>query len=809
MIEITDYETYLRVVLDNTVDGIITINEQGNIQMFNSAAEKMFGYLQSEIINKNVSMLVPEPYQSEHDNYLENYKKSGEAKIIGIGRDVSGLKKDGSCFPMRLGISEACIDDKKIFISIIHDLTMQKQAEEALQKSESRFRDIYQSSPVPYQSLNEESKFVEVNKSFIDALGYTRDEIIDKSFINIMDEESAMRASDQFSLFKKDKKIHCELVLYRKDGSMIDIELHGIVGENSDGTFKQTHCVWHDISKRKKAEQEIKLYHEKLETLVEERTEKLNEKTIELQNEHEKLLINERLYRGLLEAAADSIILVNEQGNIELVNKTVTKMFGFTPEELLGKPVEAMLPEHFKHNHKQLRKNYSKKPYIRESHTVDMLFGKHKNGSEFPVDISLSPIETENGSMIICDIRDISERIKLGEQLQQAQKMESIGHLTGGIAHDFNNILGCILGYTTLAIELGENPEKEKLEEYLKIVHSSGLRASDLISKMMAFSRSNPSNPHQVLNLTELLDEIITMLRPMLPSSIEIICNIESNVSEIVGNPEQIIQVVTNLCLNARDAIQDHGCIQLQLSQVTLIDSICNSCHENIEGDFIEIIVTDNGVGIDDSNQKNIFDPFFTTKEVGKGTGMGLSMVHGIVHDNGGHILVNSTFGEGTTFFLLFPCLEVNKTENKLTEEKVVDVEFISNSQHILIVDDEETIVNFLEELLINRGYQVTSFINSQDALDFFVEHKNEIDLVITDQTMPKITGTEMAQTMFEIKKDIPIILCSGNLSETKEISEIKKYFLKPVDTQKLLQAINDIFYKRAPHEMFNKFEMY
>lgn len=530
----------------------------------------------------------------------------------------------------------------------------------------------------------------------------------------------------------------------------------------------------------------IKKIQGNLEKLVRERT-------TALEYEHKKLIDSEHLYRGLMESSPDAIVLVNSEGVIELANNTIKTILGYEPEELHGLPVETLIPERFINNHKKLLKQYIKQPYVRGGHIVNMLFGRRKDGSEFPADISLSPIETEKGSMVICDIRDISERIILGEQLQQSQKMEAIGQLTGGIAHDFNNILGSILGYTSLALDLGENPNKEKLEKYLKTVYSSGERARDLIANMMAFSRRNSGSTNQILNLKQSLDEIITMLRPMLPSSIDLVCNIDSDVPEIMGDPAQIIQVVTNLCVNARDAISEHGCIQLQLHKVALTDHVCNSCHEHIAGDFIEISVTDNGTGIEADILKNIFDPFFTTKEVGKGTGMGLSMVHGIVHNSGGHIFVNSAIGEGTIFRLLFPCLEIQKSESEVTEEKV-DVEISGNGQHILVVDDEEIIGHLLEEILLSRGFQVTNFINSESALNYFSEHQDDIDLVITDQTMPKLTGIEMAQAMFEIKKDIPIILCSGNLGEDKKISGIKKYLSKPVTTHKLLQVINDIF---------------
>lgn len=537
---------------------------------------------------------------------------------------------------------------------------------------------------------------------------------------------------------------------------------------------------------------DLKRHRDNLEIVVKERTK-------ELHNEHKKSLKSERLYRGLMEAAPDSIILVNKQGGIELVNKTVTKMFGYGLEELQGHPIEILIPNRFVKQHVALRNRYNKKAHGRESFSIDNLVGLRKDGSEFPVDISLSPMDADKGSMVICIIRNMTEQKKIAEQLRQAHKMEALGQLTAGIAHDFNNMLGCILGFTELSLELKENERGGKLDGFLKSVYQAGERARDLIAQMMAFSRGSADTELQSLYLPPVIKEVIQMLRPVLPSSIDIESNINSDVPEVMVDPVQINQIVMNLCVNARDAMQENGLIKLSLERSMLTGHVCTSCHEQIEGDYVEINVNDNGTGIDGETLNNMFDPFFTTKEVGKGTGMGLSVVHGILHDYSGHIIVNSILGEGTTFRLLIPVMEINKTKTKTVDRNAVN-EVIGNGQQILIVDDDESVGYFLEQLLLSKGFQVTNFKNSESALNYFSEHKDNIDLVITDQTMPKITGVELAQAMLKLRQDLPVILCSGYSSlvnkENFKTFGIGAYFSKPIRIQEFLQTIDGFLNK-------------
>ena len=410
----------------------------------------------------------------------------------------------------------------------------------------------------------------------------------------------------------------------------------------------------------KMAQQQLKQANDELEARVRERTREVEVAYDNLHESFKQIVESENKYRSLLDAAPDGVILVDELGLIEMVNREACLLFSYEANELVGQGVEILIPSRAK-SFANMRLNNLKKSMKREPIKDKRLHAVRKDGSEFLADVNFSPVETSEGIKLIVDVRDITEREQLYAQLQQAQKMEAIGHLTGGIAHDFNNMLASIMGFTQLAMDLSEDFENEKLNEYLQEVNQAGERARDLIAQMLSFSRRDNEKELLPLKLPILIKEIVTMLRPMLPSSIGIDYKLDGEVPMVKADPVKIHQVLMNLCINARDALEGHGKITLCLSLTSLDKGICSSCHNPVDGEFVEIIITDDGSGIKKKHLNKIFDPFFTTKEVGKGTGMGLSVVHGIMHDHHGHIILESKPGKGTKFRLLFPA--ANETE--------------------------------------------------------------------------------------------------------------------------------------------------
>ncbi len=385
--------------------------------------------------------------------------------------------------------------------------------------------------------------------------------------------------------------------------------------------------------------------------------------------------------------------------------------------------------------------------------------------------------------------------LALGEaRLRQAQKMEAIGQLTGGIAHDFNNILATILGYATLARD-SLDKEQEKQKGYLQEVIQAGERARDLVRQMLDFSRASQGNP-VLISLADLVEESVKMLRALLPSSIRIVPPEGGPaLPPVWGDPAQLQQVLVNLCINGRDAMQGEGTLTLDMRYLKAGAGRCASCHRQIRGDFVMLVVRDSGCGMNADQQARIFDPFFTTKEVGKGTGMGLSAVHGIVHSHGGHILLESAPGQGSEFRILLPAQEGELPDAGEDREETTNT--VAFPARILVVDDEAAIGRFLKELLEGQGYEVEVSEDPRQALARFEADPGEVDLVITDQTMPGMSGLRLAAGMRARRPDLPVILCSGFSDAVDENSAreagIDAFLTKPIDMNSLLARISEL----------------
>ncbi len=396
----------------------------------------------------------------------------------------------------------------------------------------------------------------------------------------------------------------------------------------------------------------------------------------------------------------------------------------------------------------------------------------------------------------ITTLRKQKEHQNTLRQLHQAQKMEAIGHLTGGIAHDFNNILASIMGYTSLALDRYVEDRNSKLGQYLQEVYQAGERARDLIAQMLAFSR-NSGGEAKPLMLQPMVKEVVKMLSATLPADIRITTEAENNLPCVIIDPVQLHQIIMNLCINARDAMPKHGQIHIRLQHANISDSQCASCHKYIEGRFIELSIEDTGSGINSEITPYIFDPFFTTKDIGMGTGMGLSTVHGIVHQHGGHILVQNSPAGGALFRIFLPTTQEIENRSLVVQEPVTTDIPPSGPAHILVVDDDESISRFISELLESQGYQVSLYNNGQEAWKYFQTNSDSIDLMITDQTMPVIKGDELAKKILALKPELPIILCSGNSAQINEIQGknigIQAFLNKPLTLQALLDCIREL----------------
>jgi CheY-like chemotaxis protein len=365
------------------------------------------------------------------------------------------------------------------------------------------------------------------------------------------------------------------------------------------------------------------------------------------------------------------------------------------------------------------------------------------------------------------------------------------------VAHDFNNILTAVMGYVAMAQERVAGQGDEKLDKYLDRALRSGRQARDLIQQMLTFSRGQRGEP-RALQLPPLVKESVKLMRSTLPSSIEFDTALDVTLPAVLLDPVQLEQVLMNLCINARDAMQGAGTLHIGLKQATH-DGACTSCHQPVRGTYVELTVRDNGPGIAPEVVERMFEPFFSTKEVGKGSGMGLSTVHGIVHEHGGHILVETRPGAGATFRVLFKPMSPaeDKSGAEATESSANTAEVRQLNGRVLVVDDEPAVGEFMGELLESWGLEVTIKPNGAEAEALFAQDPQRFDLVVTDQTMPKMTGTELAQRLLAQRPGLPVILYTGYTERLTEEqtrrSGIRALVTKPVDIAAFFSLVRDI----------------
>ena len=393
--------------------------------------------------------------------------------------------------------------------------------------------------------------------------------------------------------------------------------------------------------------------------------------------------------------------------------------------------------------------------------------------------------------------RNVTERVegeeqrkKLEAQLLQSQKMESVGTLAGGIAHDFNNILAIILGNAELAAD--DVPDWNPASASLKEIRRASIRAKDMVRQLLAFSRKTDEDSKPI-DMAPIIKESMKMLRSAIPTSVEFKQHISDDPCNILGDAAQINQIVMNLVINAADAMSEEGgLLEVTLEKIILKEE--KACFDWVlsPGSYVRLRMRDTGEGIEPKIMDRIFDPYYTTKEIGKGTGMGLSVIHGIVKRHGGGIRVESELGKGTVFEIYFPALE-----ETAEEEKEAEGEIKGGSERILFVDDEESMVNLNRRRLERLGYQVKSTTKPVEALEWFKADPDQFNVIITDMTMPRMTGDRLAQEILKIRSDMPIIICTGyseRMSEKKaEALGVSKYIEKPIDLRDLASAIREV----------------
>lgn len=650
-------------------------------------------------------------------------------------------------------------------------LSGEQNSKKSLQESEERFRAISEYSHHAICIINEDAKITWVNDRMLEISGYSSQEILGSpSFLGFLAPESSEFVANNFQAFLEGKHYqhHYQFTMIRSDGQKRLVEKY--MTHYAD-RYGRRHLIisMMDVTDRKRSE--------------------------------EAIVSSEKKFRQLFNGIGDALFvhdgpLGNLSGRFIEVNDVACRSLGYSRDELLE-----MIPEsiHLPEAGNLLRQKMTDSPSKESIFWESVLVAKDER--KIPVEITCQVFELNGEPVVLSMARDISERIqaemvksKLESQLLQVQKMEAIGSLAGGIAHDLNNILFPISGLSEMLLD--EIPEDTPVYSKIYQIHLSAQRGSDLVKQILAFSRQ--SNVQKLpVRIQPIIKEVLKLFRATIPQQINLTSDIQPDCGIIFADPTQMHQVLMNLITNAYHAVeQQGGTVHVSLKEsVREYNDPASSATQ--PGRYACLSVTDTGTGIDPQVIGRIFDPYFTTKEQGKGTGLGLSVVHGIIKESDGDILVDSRYGQGTTFEVYLPLIEISENRQGVSSNR----EKPTGSEKILFIDDELPIVKMVEKMLKKLGYAVTVQTDSQEALTLFKASPDRFDLVISDRGMPNMSGDRLAAELMAERSDIPIILCTGFCDEEEErrllYMGVKGLLLKPVSSADLSTMVRKVLDRR------------
>jgi PAS domain S-box-containing protein len=652
--------------------------------------------------------------------------------------------------------------------------------------------------------LDDRGNITAVNKAARDALGRDEEALLGRPLEELVATDAATPGLSARTAERPDFA-NRELRLRTAARGDIPVMMSTSLVRDRGGQVVGAVCVARDISERKAVENEVRALN------------------AQLQENLRRLTQSEEHYRALVDTIPDIIYRVDPQGRFTFVSGSVRNL-GYTPEELIGQDFRIIIhPDDAEFVTRTLvLPRYAGKKTGDEA--APRLFDERRRGERCTRNLqmrlvpkpgreaagpdarafSLSEVVEvssvglwRNGDQplkflgTVGVLRDVSERKrseeereKLQNQVRHMQKMEAIGVLAGGIAHDFNNLLGAIVGYADLTVR--RLPEGSREHSNLRQILAATERAASLVRQILTFSRRSEAE-QRPLDVAPLIKEALKLLRATLPATVAIEQQVQPNAGYIMGDATQVHQVLMNLCTNAAYAMREHGgALTVRLEQVLLEHGPTWSFTELRPGHHLRLQVSDTGVGMARATLDHLFEPFFTTKPPGEGTGMGLSVVHGIVQGHGGEIVVESTLGIGTTFSVYFPLIEHNAAAVRVPSASAVP----RGSENVLLVDDEQALLDFLTTALSGLGYRVSAFSVSNDALQAFNARPHAFDLLITDQTMPGITGLQLAHACHAKRPALPVILCTGYSNsltpEAAQAEGIAQVAMKPLDVASL-----------------------
>ena len=738
-------------------DGICILDNEFNIIDCNDSFATMHGYSSEQVVNQNIStFLIKSEWQDRRRRLLRSTQDSSY-----LGPRLA-LHKNGDSFEVELHGSLIENNNQRTYIGI---LRLKEQLPKRLEVSNNRYQAIVGNMPFGICITDQQGRFLEVNQAYCKLLSISREELLSGSIDEIVDNQSQMSAFYQSIIKQQTASAHIEGEL--RNGHWISLEVYGTRFPASEpGAAEEVMIVHRDLTALVKAEQSSRDLSGKLARLI--------------------------------AATPLALIEIDLQRRLVDWNLAAEKLFGYTVEQAQQLKLTDITPADRQYKLIELW------GAVLENPEPIYYLGQGVTRAKEIVECEwyITPILDSDGEIrsIFALVSDITEKRQLELQVRQARKMEALGQLAGGIAHDFNNILTGILGYGDLAALHPAVIKNTKLTSYLSAIRQAGGRGRDLIRQMLNYSRSQPLEL-QTLKPEHVVNEVLDLLSVTLPSTAIVSRHFATNLPTIHADPTQLHQVVMNICINASDAMPEgHGTLKVSLSKNFTPRTSCHSCHQLFQGEHVLLSIEDNGTGIPQELIAEIFNPFFTTKEYDKGTGMGLAAADGIIHSVNGHVRVHSVIDEGTRFDVYLPISD--QLSNIELEAEPQPTQQPADGT-LLLVDDEPSVLALLMELFSNQGYQVIGCPTGGEALKAFAETDGKIDLVITDYTMPGMTGVELARELQQQAPQIPIIICTGymdSLTQNSPIPDNVRYQLqKPTATRTLLEIVQELLPAALP----------
>jgi PAS domain S-box-containing protein len=757
-------EASYRTIFDAAEDAIFVHDwETGAIVDVNDKAAQVYGYTRDQMRTLRVADFSSgEPPYTE-DDALRWIALARQGQVVRF--EWHRRNRDGSLHWDEVCLKPVHIAGRPHILAFTREITERKAALEALAQREEQYRSIFNASLDAMVLRDAQMKLVDANAAFLARHGVRREDVIGTSGMMFITPPcaAAVEALLRTALAGSGGSTEAQTVAH--DGAVLDIEVRAVPMQY-DGR-PHVLSIARDITERKRAEQALRA--------------------------------SEEQYRTVFNASADALILWDSQLRRVDVNPAYERIFGWAREEVVGQRFE----------HRNVPHEYADRrlALVRRALAGEMCHAElesvRKSGERFGAEIHAIPIQYRGEPHVLSIVRDITERRRADEerarleaQLRQAQKMEAIGQLTGGISHDFNNILASIMGYVVLAAERAQDAGDDKTAGYLEHALDSCRRARDLIQQMLTFSRGRRGEPRP-LKLCELVQDAAPLLRSSMPSTISLDFDCDRDVPPVLADEIQAGQVLLNLAINGRDAIGTTGTLRIGVRPLHASGLVCTSCRRTVDGRFVELTVADDGCGIEPAVVDRIFEPFFSTKDTGKGSGMGLSMVHGIVHEHGGHVVVETAPGRGSVFRVLLPAL--------LGDDVVASAEPAARRPakarklrgRVLLVDDEDSVRNVMQERLRTWGLDVEVASDAATARAAFDAADGAIDAVITDQTMPHETGLDLARALRSRRADLPVILYTGYADELTaaqaQAAGVRMLLRKPVEPAALRAALERV----------------